>query len=385
MVKSSPAGRYVETSTVGEVCKAFVPAPLPPAVMPSVAGFQSLYEEANRSLGRLDGLSMMLPEPSLFLYMYIRKEAVLSSQIEGTQSSLSELLLFEDANLPGVPLDDVQEVSNYVTAMNHGMRRIRDDGFPVCLRLLLEVHGQLLAKGRGSDKSPGAFRRSQNWLGGTRPGNAHYVPPPPECVMECMGALEKFLHDDPVPTPTLIKAALAHVQFETIHPFLDGNGRLGRLLITLLLCSENALREPLLYLSLYFKAHRAEYYDLLQKVRTEGDWESWIRFFLTGVKETGDQAAATARRVLQLFEADRQRIQAIGKPAGSALRVHHHLKSKPMATVQAAARALKLTEPTVRSSFMHLAKLGVAQEISGRQRGQVFAYQAYVRILNEGT
>jgi Fic family protein len=203
--------------------------------------------------------------------------------------------------------------------------------------------------------------------------------------MECMGALEKFLHDDPVPTPTLIKAALAHVQFETIHPFLDGNGRLGRLLITLLLCSENALREPLLYLSLYFKAHRAEYYDLLQKVRTEGDWESWIRFFLTGVKETGDQAAATARRVLQLFEADRQRIQAIGKPAGSALRVHHHLKSKPMATVQAAARALNLTEPTVRSSFMHLAKLGVAQEISGRQRGQVFAYQAYVRILNEGT
>jgi Fic family protein len=269
--------------------------------------------------------------------------------------------------------------------MNHGMRRIRDDGFPVCLRLLLEVHGQLLAKGRGSDKSPGEFRRSQNWLGGTRPGNAHYVPPPPECVMECMGALEKFLHDDPVPTPTLIKAALAHVQFETIHPFLDGNGRLGRLLITLLLCSENALREPLLYLSLYFKAHRAEYYDLLQKVRTEGDWESWIRFFLTGVKETGDQAAATARRVLQLFEADRQRIQAIGKPAGSALRVHHHLKSKPMATVQAAARALNLTEPTVRSSFMHLAKLGVAQEISGRQRGQVFAYQAYVRILNEGT
>jgi Fic family protein len=353
--------------------------------MPSVSGFQSLYEEANRSLGRLDGLSMMLPEPSLFLYMYIRKEAVLSSQIEGTQSSLSELLLFEDANLPGVPLDDVQEVSNYVTAMNHGMRRIRDDGFPVCLRLLLEVHGQLLAKGRGSDKSPGEFRRSQNWLGGTRPGNAHYVPPPPECVMECMGALEKFLHDDPVPTPTLIKAALAHVQFETIHPFLDGNGRLGRLLITLLLCSENALREPLLYLSLYFKAHRAEYYDLLQKVRTEGDWESWIRFFLTGVKETGDQAAATARRVLQLFEADRQRIQAIGKPAGSALRVHHHLKSKPMATVQAAARALNLTEPTVRSSFMHLAKLGVAQEISGRQRGQVFAYQAYVRILNEGT
>ena len=353
--------------------------------MPSVSSFQNLYEEANRALGRLDGVSMMLPEPSLFLYMYIRKEAVLSSQIEGTQSSLSELLLFEDANLPGVPLDDVQEVSNYVAAMNHGLRRIREDGFPVCLRLLQEVHGELLAKGRGSDKTPGEFRRSQNWLGGTRPGNARYVPPPPELVMECMGALEKFLHDDPNPTPTLIKAALAHVQFETIHPFLDGNGRLGRLLIALLLCSEKALREPLLYLSLYFKTHRARYYDLLQKVRTEGDWESWIRFFLAGVKETGDQAAATATYVLQLFETDRQRIQTIGKPAGTALRVHHYLEKKPLTTVQAAARALNLTEPTIRSSFQHLSKLGVAQEISGRQRGQVFAYQSYVRILSEGT
>ena len=353
--------------------------------MPSVVGFQGLYEEANRSLGRLDGLSMMLPEPSLFLYMYIRKEAVLSSQIEGTQSSLSELLLFEDANLPGVPLDDVQEVSNYVAALNHGLRRMRENGFPLCLRLLLEVHGVLLAKGRGSDKAPGEFRRSQNWLGGTRPGNARYVPPPFELVMECMASLEKFLHDDPAPTPTLIKAALAHVQFETIHPFLDGNGRLGRLLITLLLCAENALREPLLYLSLYFKAHRAEYYDLLQRVRTEGDWESWIRFFLAGVKETGDQAAATATRVLRLFDADRKRIQAIGKPAGSALRVHHHLERKPMTTVQAAARALDLTEPTVRSSFVHLLKLGIAKEISGRQRGQVFAYESYVHILSEGT
>jgi Fic family protein len=375
----------VQISTTGEVCKAFVPTPLPPVVMPSIVGFQGLYEEANRALGRLDGLSMMLPEPSLFLYMYIRKEAVLSSQIEGTQSSLSELLLFEDANLPGVPLDDVQEVSNYVAALNHGLRRMREDGFPLCLRLLLEVHSALLAKGRGSDKAPGEFRRSQNWIGGTRPGNARYVPPPADLVMECMGSLEKFLHDDPAPTPTLIKAALAHVQFETIHPFLDGNGRLGRLLITLLLCAENALREPLLYLSLYFKTHRAKYYDLLQRVRTEGGWESWICFFLTGIKETGDQAAMTATRVLQLFDADRKRIQAIGKPAGSALRVHHHLERKPLTTVQAAARALHLAEPTVRSSFAHLSKLGIAKEVSGRQRGQVFGYQAYIHILSEGT
>ena len=385
MTTPSPSGRYVTISTTGEVCKAFVPAPLPPPVMPSVTGFQSLYEEANRALGRLDGLSMMLPEPSLFLYMYIRKEAVLSSQIEGTQSSLSELLLFEDSNLPGVPLDDVQEVSNYVAAMNYGLRRIREDKFPISLRLFLEVHSELLAKGRGSDKAPGEFRRSQNWLGGTRPGNARFVPPPPELVMECMGALEKFLHDDPVPTPTLIKAALAHVQFETIHPFLDGNGRLGRLLITLLLCAENALREPLLYLSLYFKTHRTEYYDLLQKVRTEGAWEDWIKFFLTGVKETGEQATLTATRVLQLFQNDRTRIQVIGKPAGSALRVHHHLQNRPLSTVQDAARALNLTEPTVRSSMNHLAKLGIVNEVSGRQRGQVFAYKSYVGILNEGT
>jgi len=384
VISLSPTGRYIDISTTGEVCKAFVPSPLPPTVMPSVIGFQGLYEDANRALGRLDGVSMMLPEPSLFLYMYVRKEAVLSSQIEGTQSSLSELLMFEDANLPGVPLDDVQEVSNYVAALNHGLRRMREDGFPLCLRLLLEVHGVLLAKGRGSDKTPGEFRRSQNWLGGSRPGNARYVPPPPDLVIECMGAMEKFIHDDPASTPTLIKAALAHVQFETIHPFLDGNGRLGRLLITLLLCAENALREPLLYLSLYFKTHRTEYYDLLQKVRTEGDWESWLRFFLTGVKETGDQAAMTATRVLNLFETDRQRIQTIGKPAGTALRVHQHLERRPLTTVQAVARALNLTEPTVRSSFMHLSKLDIVKEVSGRQRGQVFGYQSYVRILNEG-
>ncbi|MEI6514914.1 MAG: Fic family protein, partial [bacterium] len=329
--------------------------------MPSLVTFQGLYEEANRALGRLDGLSMMLPDPSLFLYMYIRKEAVLSSQIEGTQSSLSELLLFEDENLPGVPLADVQEVSNYVSALNHGLRRIREDGMPLCMRLLLEVHGTLLAKGRGSDKTPGEFRRSQNWVGGTRPGNAHYVPPPPDLVMDCMAALEKFLHNDPVSTPTLIKAALAHVQFETIHPFLDGNGRLGRLLITLLLCVENALKEPLLYLSLYFKTHRTEYYALLQKVRLEGDWEGWIRFFLEGVKVTGDQATATATHVLRLFETDRKRIQAIGKPAGSALRVHRYLEGKPLTTVQDAARSLNLTEPTVRSSFAHLFKLGITK------------------------
>ncbi|OQW94651.1 MAG: cell filamentation protein Fic, partial [Verrucomicrobia bacterium A1] len=300
-------------------------------------------EKANRALGKLDGLSAILPETDIFLYMYVRKEAVLSSQIEGTQSSLSDLLLFESAAAPGVPLNDVQEVSNYVAATQHGLRRMKE-GFPLSLRLLREIHEILLSHGRGSDKAPGEFRRSQNWIGGTRPGNARFVPPPPEQLVECMGALEKFLHNQPVATPTLVKAALAHVQFETIHPFLDGNGRLGRLLITLILCAEQALEEPLLYLSLYFKQNRQVYYDLLQRVRSEGGWREWIEFFLQGVAQTGELAAQTARKLLRLFEADRERIQGLGRPAASALRVHQRLERRPITTVQTAARALKITE-----------------------------------------
>lgn len=385
MTTSSLSGRYVTISTVGEeVCRAFIPDPLPPPAMPAVSDFQDIYEKANRAVGKLDGLAMMLPETSLFLYMYVRKEAVLSSQIEGTQSSLSDLLLFENASAPGVPLDDVQEVSNYVAAMNHGIARLKE-GFPLSLRLIREIHQVLLSKGRGSDKGPGEFRRSQNWIGGTRPGDARFVPPPPEYVTDCMGSLEKFLHNDPVSTPTLIKAALTHVQFETIHPFLDGNGRLGRLLITLLLCAEKALKEPLLYLSLYFKTHRDRYYDLLQKVRTERDWRSWLEFFLTGINATAEQAAQTATRLFRLFDEDHHKIQRIGRPSGSALRVHNHLKERPLVTVQTAAEALNLTEPTVRASLERLAKLGIAREISGRRRGKLFAYDAYVKILSEGT
>ncbi len=257
-------GRYVVGVHSPEPFRAFVPHPLPPhPALQLDTELYDLIEQANRALGRLDGVTMLLPDISLFLYLYIRKEALLSSQIEGTQSSLSDLLLFESSEAIGVPLDDVQEVSNYVAAMNYGLERLRG-GFPLSLRLLRDIHAVLLAKGRGSDKTPGEFRRSQSWIGGTRPGNASFVPPPPEEVIACMGALEKFLHDDPVRTPTLIKAALAHVQFETIHPFLDGNGRLGRLLITFLLCAEGAVSEPLLYLSLYFKTHRTKYYELLQ-------------------------------------------------------------------------------------------------------------------------
>ena len=338
MKSSSPSGRFISVAAAGEPFKAFLPDPLPPKAMPSVMAFQDLYEKSNRALGKLDGLTALLPETSLFLYMYVRKEAVLSSQIEGTQSSLSELLLFEDVGAPGAPLDDVQEVSNYVAALDHGLKRLKG-GFPLSLRLIREIHKVLLSKGRGSDKDPGEFRRSQNWVSGTRPGNARYVPPPPEHVMECMGALEKFLHNDPVVTPTLIKAALTHVQFESIHPFLDGNGRLGRLLITFLLCSEGALSEPLLYLSLFFKRNRDQYYELLQKIRTDGDWLGWIEFFLTGVKETSEQACQTAARLLKLFEDDQKKIQLLGRPAGSALRVHRHLQTKPLCTVPAAAKA----------------------------------------------
>src|SRR5450631_3031166 len=298
-------GRYSVSTFVGESVRALVPPPLPPVPPVRLDALQVLLEQANQALGRLDGLASVLPDLSLFIYAYVRKEAVLSSQIEGTQSSLSDLLLFENEEAPGVPIEDVQEVSNYVAALYHGLKRMRE-GFPLSLRLIREIHQVLLAQGRGSDKAPGEFRRTQNWIGGTRPGNATFVPPPPDLVMECMGQLELFLHLETQELPLLIRAGLIHVQFETIHPFLDGNGRLGRLLITFLLCASGALREPILYLSLFFKTHRQVYYDLLTGVRTKGNWEAWLEFFLTGVKETADQAFQAARRILTLLEADRK-------------------------------------------------------------------------------
>jgi Fic family protein len=335
------------------------------------------------ALGRLDGLTAVLPDPALFIYSYVRKEAVLSSQIEGTQSSLSDLLMFEKEGVAGVPLDDVQEVSNYVAAMNYGLERLKE--LPLSLRLLKEIHGVLLAKGRGKEKEPGEFRRSPNWVGGTRPGNAVFVPPPPEHLLECLGALEKFLHNEPLKTPLLIKAALAHVQFETIHPFLDGNGRLGRLLITFLFCAEGALREPLLYLSLYFKQNRQRYYDLLQSVRLTGDWEAWLKFFVTGVEETATEAAHTAHRLMQLAGEDEKRIQTLGKPAGSALRVHRLLQAQPIISIASATKALNLTAPTVTAALQNLDRLGIVCETTGRNYGRLFAYTKHLKILNEGT
>lgn len=323
--------------------------------------------------------SSLLPDPRIFLYTYIRKEAVLSSQIEGTQSSLSDLLRHEIGGTPGGFAEDVSEVSCYVDAMEHGLKLLAD-GHPLSLRMIREIHARLLANGRGSAKQPGEFKRSQNWIGGTRPGNARFVPAPPDLTLDCMGALEKFLHNDPITTRPLLKAALAHVQFETIHPFLDGNGRLGRLLITFILCAEGMLSQPLLYLSLHFKRHRETYYELLQDVRLHGDWEKWLTFFLNGVIETSREAVATARRLLDLFENDRVRLES---EAASVLRLHAALQTHPILSTSAAAKRIKASQPTVNLAFRKLTALGLIHEVTGGNYGRLYAYTHYLKILNE--
>jgi Fic family protein len=378
-------GHWIRSGKGDGAFQAFVPAPLPPVPpLKLTARDHDLIERANRTLGKLDGMTSFLPDTSLFIYAYVRKEALVSSQIEGTQSSFSDLLLFESDQVPGVPLADVREVSDYVAALNHGLERLRG-GFPLSLRLLREIHGVLLRSGRGSDKTPGEFRRSQVWIGGSRPGNARFVPPPTDQVSACMGALEKFLHGAPAQTPTLLKAALAHVQFETIHPFLDGNGRLGRLLITFLLCAEGALSEPILYLSLHFKARRQEYYEHLQRVRTKGDWEGWVRFFMEGVISTAEEAITMTRRTLALFEKSRLRMETLGRGAASAFRVHEYLQRKPIAGIRAMEKDLGLTYPTVAGALARMKKLGIVKELTGFKRNRVFAYAPYVELLSEGT
>jgi Fic family protein len=369
----------------GEVIKAFLPAPLPPSPTLDIGReTRQRLDDALLSLGRLDSVSTLLPDTRLFLYTYVRKEAVLSSQIEGTQSSLSDLLTFEADATPGVPIDDVTEVSNYVAAQEWGLAEVRR-GFPLSGRLLRGIHERLLATDRGVDKLPGEFRRSQNWIGGTRPGNAAYVPPPWTEVAACIGALEQFLHDQPESTPPLIKAALAHVQFETIHPFLDGNGRVGRLLITLLLCTEGVLREPLLYLSLYLKQHRSTYYTLLTRVRETGDWEAWIDFFADGVHQTAAASVDTAQRLVALFQRDRERVLQIGRVSGSALRVFDALRARPIAKTQGLLASTGLSGPTINTALEHLQTLGIVRELTGRKRDRVFSYHEYISILSEGT
>ncbi|WP_151612480.1 Fic family protein [Sinorhizobium alkalisoli] len=375
-------GRFVETAVGGERVKAFIPPPLPPTPPIEITGLLTRLSAAERALGRLDGVSILLPNKELFLYMYVRKEAVLSSQIEGTQSTLSDLLRFETEAISGEPVDDIREVSNYVDAMMFGLERMQQ--LPLSLRLIREMHQRLLDSGRGGTKSPGEFRTSQNWIGGTRPGNAMFVPPPPNEVMTCLGDWERFIHEDTPSIPPLIKAGLLHVQFETIHPFLDGNGRLGRLLITLFLCAAGVLRQPLLYLSLYFKTRRADYYRLLQEVREYGTWEAWLEFFLEGVAETADQAFETANRIARLFEDDRERIVRESERTGSVLQIHEAMRTSPYLTAASAAKRSGLTVPTVNAALDQLQKLGIVEEATGRRRGRVFVYRAYMDILGDG-
>lgn len=382
-MRRGSSGNYRVSTTGGETVRAFVPAPLPPEPSLEIGpARQQLLERVQLALGRLDSVTHLLAAPDIFLYSYVRREAVLSSQIEGTQSSLSDLLLFELDETPGVPFDDVVEVSRYVAALDHGVARLAA-GFPLSSRLLREMHALLLQHGRGSEKLPGEFRRSQNWIGGTRPGNAHFVPPPPQDVPECMSALERFIHS-PTHLPVVVKAGLAHVQFETIHPFLDGNGRIGRLLISFILTDGGVLSQPLLYLSLYFKQHRSEYYRLLDRVRTEGDWEAWIDFFLEGVEQTATDGFRKVEQLLALFAHDRRTVEA-QQPGVATLQVFESLCARPLLTVRAACRRTQLSFPTVAKSMQTLAALGIVAEITGRQRNRVFTYQRYLAVLNDDT
>lgn len=377
-------GTYVTTTSVGESVKAYMPPILPPVPPIRMDRLNRLLSEAMLALGRLDGVRAVAPDTSLFLYMYVRKEALLSSQIEGTQSSLSDLLLYESEQAPGAPIDDVEEVSTYVAALQHGLSRI-EGGFPLSSRLIREMHAILLATGRGSTKQPGEFRQSQNWIGGTRPGNAIFVPPPPGGVLDLMSNLEQFLNDDDDELPPLIKAGIAHLQFETIHPFLDGNGRLGRLIITLYLCAQGVLKEPLLYLSLYLKTHRQTYYALLSEVREQGRWETWLEFFLTGVRDVAGQAHDAARNISAVFEEDAEKITSLKRAAPMAKRVHDALRQRPIVTIASVAQQCETTIPTATKALENLSALGVVSELTGKRRGRVYAYTRYLDIMSEGT
>ena len=377
-------GTLVETVAGGERVRAYVPAPLQQAPPLDWPRLMSVHERATFAIGRLDGMTAILPPRPLFLDMYVRREALFSCQIEGSQSLLSDLLLYEINEAPSVELDDAAEVSNCVAALNHGVARIRED-FPLSLRLIREMHRIILKSGRGATKQPGEFRRSQNWIGGTRPGNAVFVPPPPNLLNDCLDAFERFLHTDDASLPPLIRAGLAHVQFETIHPFLDGNGRLGRLLIELILAEAGVMREPVLQLSHILKSRRDDYYRLLQEVRQTGTWGTWMEFFLTGVAEAAEQATATTRELISMFERHRRRIAALGRSAPSALRVHEFMQARPVVTIQSVSDGLNISFPTAGVALQRLAELGIVRETTGKRRGRIYIYSDYLAILDRGT
>lgn len=378
-------GTYVPSIAGGVVCQAFVPAPLPP--QPALlmdSKLQSRINAAMLALGRLDAISTLLPDARLFLYSYVRKEAVMSSQIEGTQSSLSDLMLYEMEGLPGVPMDDVQEVSCYVSALELGVQRIRD-GEPIAYRLLTDMHKALMTSGRGISKGPGEFRKHQVWLGGHRADEAAFVPAPANELAECWAALERFLNDVPDATDPLIKAALAHVQFETIHPFMDGNGRLGRLLIPLILTDGKVLSEPLLYLSVFFKKHRQVYYDKLQQVRLTGDWEGWLLFFVDAVADTATQAVNTAQQLNALRAEHRAQLSSLGRMAPSAQQVLDVLFEYPIINIATLVKQAGITPATAGKVLDRLSQpeLNIVRELTGQKRNRIFAYSAYIDVLNQ--
>ena len=376
-------GRFLETPVAGEVVRAFVPPPLPPEPPIDVLSLLERLSVAERALGRLDGITMLLPRQELFLYMYVRKEAVLSSQIEGTQSTLSDLLRFETDAQAGEPIDDIREVSNYVDAMMFGLERLGE--LPLSLRLIREMHARLLQSGRGGTKSPansGARRTGSAAAGRATPCSSRRLStsstrPWARSKPSCMRTNRSC-------QPSSRPGSL-HVQFETIHPFLDGNGRIGRLLVTLYLCVHGVLRKPLLYLSLYFKTRRADYYRLLQEVRERGAWEAWLEFFLDGVAETANQAFDAATRIVHLFKEDRERITAESERVGSALRIHDLMQQNPYVSSNQLVERVSLSSPTVNTALADLERLGIVEEVTGRRRGRVFGYRRYLAILSEGT
>lgn len=378
-------GKFDVNNTTGETVRAFVPARLPPAPpLELTAPRQRLLERALLACGRLDGVSALLPDPDLFLYAYVRREAVLSSQIEGTQSSLSDLLLFEMEQAPGVPFDDVVEVSNYVAAMEHGLARLRE-GFPLSNRLIREIHGKLLAKGRGAKMSPGEFRRSQNWIG--RPGctlnDATFVPPPPAEMQQALSELEQYLHASEVDHPPLIRLALIHYQFEAIHPFLDGNGRIGRLLISLLLIDWGLLPLPLLYLSAYFERRRQQYYELLLAVSERGAWREWLLFFLRGVTEQAQDASIKAKGLQDLHEDWRKRLAVLGR-SNLPLRLTDHLFARPVITIPQAQQVLKVTYLSAQRAIERLVEAGVLTQLGESSYGRTYVAGEILSIIGEG-
>lgn len=376
-------GTYHSKEAGNEKYKVFIPAKLPPNPPIVLSSLALDLEKANKAIGRLSSVAEFVPDTQLFMYMYVRKEALLSSQIEGTQSTFEDLFLFENTEEKiSVPISDVEEVSNYVKAISYGLERMKK--LPLSLRLIKEIHAILLKGTRGHNKSPGEFRSSQNWIGGTRPGTARFVPPSPEKLMEVLGDFEKFIHNEDTNLPILVRAGLIHVQFETIHPFLDGNGRLGRLLITLFLCHQKVLKEPLLYLSLFFKTHRDLYYDHLQTVRTKGDWEGWLKFFLEGITETANQAVETTKKMIALFSKDEEKIKGLGgKASPSALLVYRYLQKKPYVSVPIISKELEITQPTARSALKNLESLGIVKETSKKQRNLLFVYKEYIDLLGK--